>query len=475
MNSFYRIASAAALMIIAAVIPILLFSGVIQIPFTKIPVFNAKTEERQPVTSEPPLTGIITGENPGTVDPPETTDPPETGEIIILSDTEKALSALAKESEGMMVTDGRFDPAKHLLVLADVSSWILPSDFSYGESVREFFLRSDKNEENLQTVITDVPAVHPRMGFIFVTDSEGKVSLLYNDGRVIYDTIPEDLTFEGARDGNDNPVFKQGKKYVYYSAEKGEFVSSSYDPARDYRGVEFDYPSYYGKTNNDINRTVSSSGYWGFSKANGSGVVGTGWRYRGAYAFRDGFGLCWDSKNRLHIHNDSGTEKFTDIHLLRPEHDGIENLGYYMFEYGLMRARLVTYDAKGNIVTDREVVLGKNGKEYHIAPDYNVVSYSDGVFLMEKNGLYGYMSHTGEWICEPVYTYARPFIEGLGVIGYDGGRKGIMAANGEWMLEPVFSEITDCSGGVIAVYDKTLGHRIIKKVNIPPATEENEE
>ena len=456
MNSFYRIASAAALMIIAAAIPILLFSGIIRIPFTKIPVFNEKTEETNPVTDAPPLTEGHTGESgdhPVTVEPPKTAEPPNTGDIIVLSGAEKVLNALTKESGIMTVTDSRFDPAKHILVLADTSEWTLPDEYSYGKNIREFFLRSDKKEENLQTVITDEPAVHPRMGFIFVTYSEGKVSLIYNDGSVIYDAIPEDLVFMGARDENDNPVFKQGKKYVYYSAESGEFKPSSFNPDKDYRGIEFDYPSYYGKTNNDINRTVSGSNYWGFAKADGSGVVGSGWRYRGAYAFRDGFGLCWDSKNRLHIHNDSGTEKFTDINLLRPEHDGIENLGHYMFEYGLMRARLVTYDPKGNIETDREVILGKNGKEYHIAPDYNVVSYSDGVFLMEKNGLYGYMSHTGEWLCDPKYTYARPFIEGLGVIGYKDGRKGIMTVSGEWAVELAFTEITDCSGGVIALYE----------------------
>lgn len=475
MNSFYRIISAAALMIIAAAIPILLFSGVIKIPFTKIPVFNEKTEEKLPTTekdpSTAPSTGEISGETPNTIEPPETAAPPNTEDIIILSDAEIALKALAEEVNGMTVTDACFDAEKHILVLADTSSFVFPDEFSYGKNVREFYLRSDTKKENLQTVTSVEPAVRPRMGFVFVTDSEGKVSLYYNDGTLLYESIPEDLVFMGARDENDDPVFKQGKKYVYYSAQKGEFVTSPYDPARDYRGIEFDYPSYYGKTNNDIFRTVSGSNYWGYAKSNGDGVVGPGWRYRGAYAFRDGFGLCWDSKNRIHIHNDSGTEKFTDIHLLRPEHDGIENLGYYMFEYGLMRARLVTYDSKGNIETDREVILGKNGKEYHIAPDYNVVSYSDGVFLMEKNGLYGYMSHTGEWLCEPKYTYARPFVEGLGVIGTEGGRKGIMTTSGEWAVEPVFSQITDCSGGVIALYDKMLGHRIIKKVNIPSVTE----
>jgi len=500
MNSINRIALSFAAMVLIAVVPILLFSGAIRIPFADIPVLNGKTEETPPATEDIPSTDIpVTEPSPSTGDTPPATDTPPVTEVtppvtddppvtdppssdvdipMFLTEAEKFIASLGKLDEnalssGAVATDERFDKNKHTILFASFPSVTLPVDHSYGDTVREFYLRSDTEKQSLQTVTTPTPAVFPRMGFIFLSDDKGNVSLLYSDGRVIFETLPEGFSFVGARDSEDAPVFLMDGKYVRYDASENTFVSSPYDPDKDFRGIEFDYPSYYGKTNNDILRTVNSRGYWGFKKSSGSGVVGSSWKYRASYAFRDGFGLCLDSKGRLHIHNDSGTEKFTDIDLLRPEHDGIENLGYYMFEYGLMRARLVTYDSKGRILTDREVILGKNGKEYHIASDYNVVSYSDGIFLMEKDGRYGYMSHTGQWICEPRFTYAAPFIEGLGVIGYESGVKGVMDTEGNWVIDPVFHEITNCSGGVMALYDLFSGYYIVEKVNIP-VTEKTE-
>ena len=43
---------------------------------------------------------------------------------------------------------------------------------------------------------------------------------------------------------------------------------------------------------------------------------------------------------------------------------------------------------------------------------------------------------------------------------------------GMWAVELAFTEITDCSGGVIALYDNTTGFKVIKKVDIAHKTEE---
>jgi len=467
-----RAAVAVLFMILLAAVPILLFSGIVKIPFVDLPVFPEKPRETNETGENPTGTGNVTLPVTKT-DPHVTTG---TGPDV-RTPLEKALGSFVSVDDdftarGYVLSDGRYNKDEYTLAFLGLGDIELPGTFSFGEDVRKFYLRSDKKKEDLQTVTSVRPSVFPRMGFIFVENENGKVSLLYSDGSVIFDEMPEDLSFVGARDENDNPVFLSGKRYVYYSPDEGAFVSSLYNPTYDYRGIEFDYPSYYGKSDGDVDRTHNASGYWGYRYADGGMAVGLAFKYRAAWAFRDGYGLLAYNNGNIDVRDRYGTEFYSEIDLVRPEHDGIENLGFYFFEYGLMRARVVTRDRKGSIDTERTVVLGRNGMEFYLPPDYTVVSYSDGVFQMEKNGKYGYISYLGSWICDPVYSYSRPFIEGLAVVGYKNGKKGLMDTEGRWVVEPVFDEITNCSGGVIALYDEKTGYYILEKFKDPENTEE---
>ena len=83
------------------------------------------------------------------------------------------------------------------------------------------------------------------------------------------------------------------------------------------------------------------------------------------------------------------------------------------------------------------------------------------------------MTSRGKFICEPTFTYARPFFEGLAVVGEEGGKKGMIDRDGNYVIEPLFDEITDCSGGVICLYDKSCGWQIINKTHAVPTEDEN--
>ncbi|MBQ1934601.1 MAG: WG repeat-containing protein, partial [Clostridia bacterium] len=82
----------------------------------------------------------------------------------------------------------------------------------------------------------------------------------------------------------------------------------------------------------------------------------------------------------------------------------------------------------------------------------------DGVLLLERDGLYGYYSIEGRWIAQPIFTFARPFAEGLGVIGFANGIKGVIDTEGNVVIPFEYEEISQVSTGIIAAYSETIGN-----------------
>ena len=111
------------------------------------------------------------------------------------------------------------------------------------------------------------------------------------------------------------------------------------------------------------------------------------------------------------------------------------------------------------------VLLDKSGNEYEMPNGYDFVSYSDGVILLERNGRYGYYSVDGYWIVQPVYTYAQPFVEGIGVIGYEGGVVGAVDTEGNVVIPFEYKTITNSSSGVFACYSEQNGWKVLAKVD----------
>ena len=109
------------------------------------------------------------------------------------------------------------------------------------------------------------------------------------------------------------------------------------------------------------------------------------------------------------------------------------------------------------LVHDSKILVSAEGAKFAIPQGYSLVSYSDGVLLLEKEGKYGYLDYTGKWIAQPIYTYARPFMEGLAVVGFEGGRKCVIDTTGDVVIPFYYSEITDLSGGLMAAWKSGAG------------------
>lgn len=306
------------------------------------------------------------------------------------------------------------------------------------------------------------PALHPRMGFIIMQKEDMSFALLNSDGKFLCD-IPDGMTMLSARDSDGNPVFGSPDGYFYFSEESNTFLPSSYDPFFDIHSATFDFPSYYEAPTEEVYRTHGTApNSWGFAHIDGRQIVSGIYAY--AYQFSQGYGVVQYKNGRVSFHNKNGYTRFTDHTFYTPEHSGINNLGFYSFDHGLMRVREVNYNWLGEKTYEREYVTHLGNNEFFIPLDYNIESYFDGVFLLSKDGKYGYFNYLGEWICQPVYTYATPFIEGMGVVGFSNGKKGVIDENGNYIVPMIFDEISRCSGGVITLYDKQEGWFILNKV-----------
>ena len=140
--------------------------------------------------------------------------------------------------------------------------------------------------------------------------------------------------------------------------------------------------------------------------------------------------------------------------------DGVEKIGMFAFDHGLMRMRYMLYDHKNEteVVRDEDVLIRMDGSRFEFPADYSLRAYSDGILLLEKDGRFGYMDYTGKWIVQPIYTYAHPFMQGLAVVGFADGMKAVIDTKGNLVLPFDYSYISDCSSGIITAFAKSTWH-----------------
>ena len=91
------------------------------------------------------------------------------------------------------------------------------------------------------------------------------------------------------------------------------------------------------------------------------------------------------------------------------------------------------------------------------------MSYSDGILLLEKDGLYGYLTNTGAWILQPEVTDAKPFLEGVAVVQQD-GKYGAINTAGEYVLPCKYDYISNVSSGTVVAYSEQDGWEIYQKM-----------
>ncbi len=315
------------------------------------------------------------------------------------------------------------------------------------------------------------------------------------------------LDTEGESDAPvEYPVTVTEEKRAYYklSANGSYFVRSDYDEQTDSRGVNFDYPSYYGVTDSNISLgvetfekftqnidgeiSVKHDAEWSyyrygeklsedtyaraynFSETLGC-VVTEGYYHEGGLYFVGASGNR--AFNTYKHYNDVNADRYVIENLMPPISDGEESIGYYYYDHGYVRARLEKIDYwnydknnKIQVYSSEEVLIDTRGNIFPIPSGFTLRGYSDGVLLLEHNGMYGFMNTSGDWIAQPIYSYAEAFHEGLAVLKTADGRYGMIDTAGNIVLPFAYSHLSSVSDGIIAAFSDKYGWQIIRKMTV---------
>lgn len=353
-------------------------------------------------------------------------------------------------------TDAVFDDTTLILPKAAADRSFFPDKARYTVQ-----LALDENTYAEESYFT----MWPRMGYILLSDGTRR-KILTADGTEIPVADNHYLVFLSARSSAGTPLFLDCETGLTVTlAFDGSVTESDYDPVRDFRGLVFDYPSYYG-VSDDAACTVTYYGNAFGYRLDRSTAFQVGANYTHAYAFSEGFGCAVDAQDRLYFYNNEGRLRIGGLAVILygcGSRNDERSLGYYYFDEGLTRVTKRSY-SRGVLLSEYETLIDRSGEEFPVPDDYTLYSYSNGRMLLTKGGRFGYMTSRGRWIGTPTYTYARPFFEGLAAVGEKDGKKGMIDRDGNYVIPPVFDEITDCSGGVICAYEASVGWQIFQKV-----------
>lgn len=352
-----------------------------------------------------------------------------------------------------------------------------------------------------------------RMETAYVKIPEDGEIIRDTDGERVRDPHEKDETvlMEGKLDREDDDtaeyadtVTEERKVYYTLSYDGSYFVKSNYDDQTESRGLYFNYPSYYGITDSSI--TLSVETFDKFTQNIDGEILlkhDAEWRYmlygnpiskdvyERAYNFSGGLGCVvtegYYNDGGLYFVNSSGNRAFNTVkkynnenadryvieNYMPPISQGPESIGYFYYDNGYVRARFETIDywnySKNNriqVYSSEEVLLNTKGERFPIPAGYNLKGYSDGMLLLERNGLYGFMDTTGGWIAQPIFSYAEAFSEGLAVLATPDGRYGMIDTEGNIVLPFAYGHISSCSDGLIAAYTESEGWEIIRKMTV---------
>lgn len=240
----------------------------------------------------------------------------------------------------------------------------------------------------------------------------------------------------------------------------------------------------YGKKQPAVNTektTVNSGVYTSYIMQTISWA--TEYKYAKAFNFNGGRAVTVDDNGIIRVINTSGRSviylnrtyktdasrggQYATEFYVEPFERDVYQLGYYYFDGGLMRLRRcerLSYNI--NVYNaDDDILVDTYGNRYHVPDGYTLVSYSERILLLERDGRYGYYHADGYWVAQPIYTYAAPFVEGLGVIGFSDGVRGVIDTSGNIVIPFAYTEITNASSGIIACYSEETGWKMYAKMS----------
>ena len=397
----------------------------------------------------------------------------------------------ANEGAGVVSVED-FDPKTDYIV---ADKWENSEDFTCGTHEVESLSKVDNEHDGGYTVITtyvtrEKIAVTPYMGYILYTykneADQIKVALCLPSGEIVIEDIGDKIPAY-CRDFSNDPVFTNAKKTKYYALRqnvKNDVVTYTFESVKQEKvrvGLYYDYPAtpvglyqdkyelsyrtdrgfylfYNYKTNS---RAISSHITYGFNfTEEGLAVVQRTDEDEVWIINTNGRAVIRGSKKWVDIGGADG-KLYAVQKFILPKTFGIESMGCQGFDRGWLRVLVQIRTAVHNTLTsEKYILIDQNGDEFDIPTGYSLEGYSDGVLLLEKDGRYGYYSIDGYWIAQPIYTYARPFVQGLGVIGFENGTVGMVDEQGNIVMPFVFTYLSDVSSGRIVGYCEGAGFTV---------------
>jgi len=411
-------------------------------------------------------------------------------------------------NQGFSVTDGVYEPydedrVNSLIDLyksqvrqitangGDTQSVAKPDLYQYKfvQITPEYPMIANAEATSLQNG-TRKSVIEPVMDYFLINRNNTEV-LCSASGK----TIDENFADSGyvilqMRDSLNRTVFKNNSDGLYYIYDPllKQFAQTDFNEAYGNRGIPFMYPSYYGIPGRYT--AYTDSGLWGYMDTEtGKPII---WpKYDRAFNFSEGVGIIYDYNpynsfdymkgNRLYFFDENfqnliaGYNTYTSGYFA-PNTPNVETeakpldinfLGFFYFDHGLTRVYDREYYQQGlrlDLISERDILVDKTGKEFYIPEDYMLKAYSNGMLLLEKDGCYGFMNYLGEWIAQPIFTYAEPFFEGVAVIGFKDGKKALIDTKGNLITKFQYDSISNCTGGIVALYEKGAGWTILNKV-----------
>lgn len=393
--------------------------------------------------------------------------------------------------------------------------------------VKEVIVTPGENGENTDDLMNDEryvvleeiresrPAVELYMGYIILDDGD-EFFLLDSSGNPLCRYDADRYIPAYTRDRQGRPLFKRDDGYYFHISDDGaSFVFSDYDPETDSRGLHFDYPLLWGKSDSTsvfvvsepeadvaamtelygeefmeaVNTgdeealaalaelTLPSRRIYGYEVRNANGwVIGklTENKFTMALPFMENRAAVTTDEDRgsLYFINQNGYRSFVNVTTYLNEHNryvteyvmppltnGIESIGHYYYENGIVRIRRQIVDywnyevrQKTRIVKDYDCLVRLDGSEIPLPAGYTLEGYSDGRAILSKNGFYGVYDITGRWIAQPIYVSAKPYMSGLCVLTLPDGRSGMIDTEGNIVLPFTYDFISSVSSGLIATY-----------------------
>lgn len=489
---------AIAALILAAVLVFLYAFEYFDFTFIKRPEKTDAEITTEAVTE--PVTTIPDTEPPATESP--VTVPPVTTEPEPVIDPASFPDVDAAGIDGYYLSD---QPYSDGMILAELRLKL--------ENTNEFSLRKrywnkpeykyehQNSEAELVWTPTEeaIPVIEAYMGYIFA--DSGDTMFVYDSfGRHLNYFNPNAFEFAYKRDRLGNPLLRRSKNVTattkdgaesatfkefdyFYLNGAGDVCQSGYFDPVENRGVMADYPGYFGTTEGSLGRDCT------FNRVVQKTVKGklksffrTRWSitwggepindtvYYALYPYSEGYACVTDEEGIMYFVDQNGKKTFETKkeyvdnggryvvdRLLLPL-DETTALGCYYFDHGLVKARRQIYDYYQlddwdlmYVMSDEYVMLYTDGTQFPTPANYKVLTYSDGVILMEKNGTYGYMDYTGAWVGTPGFEDAKHFSEGLAACKKN-GRWGLIDTKGNTVLPFVYDYIQPTSSGVIVTH-----------------------